>query len=154
MPVARLPRPWLPAAFGLVFWACGGDSTGPDQAAALTEADVTGTWRATVPAPGFIAQVVMDIRADHTLAFSQRLTGILPSAPDSTVDWAYETGTWSLQGNSLGYLKAACRYSPKPGEALKDSTCNAPLSKSYTPTFKDGKMSVAEGTSVYTFTKD
>lgn len=154
MPVSRMLRPWSALAFGLALAACGDDAAGPAQAASLTETDVTGTWRATVPAPGFTATVVMDLRADHTIGFSQSLAGLVPGASDSTVDWAYETGTWSLQGSSLSYQKAACRYAPKPGEPLKDSTCTAPLTKTYTPTIKDGKMSVVEGASVYTFTRD
>lgn len=148
------PRLVLGIALASVFLACGKDTTGPENTAPITEADVTGTWRTSVPALGFIVKVKMDIGADHSMNFSQKYAGMIAATPDSAVDHSYESGTWSLSGGVLKSAKVLCQYASAPDFQLKESACADPVSKDYSLNIKGNTMTVVEGTAVYVFTRD
>jgi hypothetical protein len=133
---------------------CGEDAAGPSKPSTITEADVTGVWRTSVPAPGFTVKVVMNISADHSIDFSTKYAGVIPGKPDSLQDRADEAGTWSLNNGVMRLTKTDCKYATAPDYHLKDSTCVAPLIKDYSLGLKGNSMTVVEGTGTFVFTKD
>jgi hypothetical protein len=143
----------LGMALAGLFVACEKSATGP-EAAALTEADLPGTWRTSIPAVGFTVKVIMEIGADHSVNFAQKYTGVVPGAPDSAVDKSYESGRWSLSGGVLSSTKVACRYATPPAFQLQDTTCAAPITQQYSLAIKGNSMTVVEGTSTYLFLRD
>jgi hypothetical protein len=153
---------WLyrfsPLGMGLVlaglFLACEKSATAPEQPVVLREADVTGTWRTSVPALGFTVKVMMEIGTDHSLKFSQKYAGVVAGSPDSTLDRSLETGTWTLTNGILSSNKVACSYGNAPAYQLKDTTCAAPIAKAYNLQVNGNSMTVIEGTSAYVFTRD
>ncbi|MDB5051177.1 MAG: hypothetical protein JWO30_4248 [Fibrobacteres bacterium] len=150
----RISRLSLGIALAGLLLACGKDATGPESAAVITEADVTGTWRTSVPAAGFTVKVIMEVTADHNMNFAQKYAGVVPGKPDSAVDKSYESGTWSLNAGILTSQKVACRYASPPNFQLKDSTCIAPVSNDYSLAIKGNTMTVVLGTATFVFTRD
>ncbi|MDB5105950.1 MAG: hypothetical protein JWP91_3639 [Fibrobacteres bacterium] len=137
-----------------ILLGCGKEATGPEAPAAITEADVAGTWHTVVPTPGFIVKVDMEVKADHSMNFSQQYLGLIPGKADSAVDWSYESGTWSLSDNVLTSNKLECRYADTKTYAMKDSACAAPVSKAYSLAIKGNTLTVVEGKAVYVFNRD
>lgn len=133
---------------------CEKEANGPDNAPVITESDVTGTWRTSVPVTGFTVKVVMEIAADHSMNFSQKYAGLIKASPDSVIDRSYESGMWALTHGVMKTNKVTCRYAVEPSYQLQNAACEAPVSKEYSLGINGNKMTVVEGTTTYVFTRD
>jgi hypothetical protein len=141
-------------ALAILLSACGKDAAGPAEPDPVTEADVVGTWRTSVPIPGASVKVIMEIREDHSVTVSQKFAGVIKTAPDSLLDVSAESGTWSLAGGKLASTKTHCLYGTSPDYKLAEAPCTDPIAKEYRVAVTGNSMTVVENTSTYLFIRD
>lgn len=123
-----------------------------------TETTVIGIWRTNIPtgkAPPEPTdfKVTLDIEADHTMLFSQRLaTG--KAAPYDYVEIIKEYWSWSVADGKLTATKTDCTYKDPQSLEVVSTTCADPKSKSVAIDVKGTAWTMDEGGTPLVYRKD